>query len=174
MFRGLGVRHSVEVAFERIHVLGPESPERGEPIIQFLQRLWAQAIETPLRIHGGLDEARLAEHAQVLGDSGLRHAQLPLDVANGLLRRDEQTEDGAPVGLRNDFENRFHASLYTSYGIYVSRHIRARNIFVIELPQARARMCVLRLDQRARQACSFADMGTRIRTNNLLAPVQPD
>jgi hypothetical protein len=45
-----------------------------------------------------------------------------------LLRRDEQAEDGAPVGLRNDFENRFHASLYTSYGIYVSRHIRERNI----------------------------------------------
>ena len=124
MFGGLSVRHSVEVAFERIHVLGPESAERGEPIIQFPQRLWAQAIETALRIDRGLDEARLAQHAEVLGNGWLRHAQLALDVSHGLLRREEQAEDGATVGLRNDFEYRFHASLYTSHGIYVSRHIQ--------------------------------------------------
>ena len=77
--------HAVEVTFEGIDVRRPEVAERSQPGIDLLERLGIQAVETALRIDRGLDEAGLAQHAQVLGDGGLRHAEAALDLAHGLL-----------------------------------------------------------------------------------------
>jgi len=115
---------AVEVAFQSIDALGPEAAELRQPFIDFLERLGFDSVEAALRIHRGFDEAGVAEHPQVLGDGWLRHAQPTLDFANGLLVRGKKTEDGAPVGLGNDGEGRFHVSVYTSTGIYMSRHIK--------------------------------------------------
>jgi len=38
--------YAVEVAFESIHVIGPEPAELIQPVINHLEWLWLQAIET--------------------------------------------------------------------------------------------------------------------------------
>jgi hypothetical protein len=58
--------HAIEMAFERIHVSGPESTEWSQPGIYFLKWFGPQSVQTPLCVHGGFDKARLAQHAQVL------------------------------------------------------------------------------------------------------------
>jgi len=59
------VMHPIEVAFERIHVSGPEPAELGQPGIQLLKRSWFQSIDTALRFHSGFDETSFAQNAQV-------------------------------------------------------------------------------------------------------------
>jgi hypothetical protein len=59
----------------------------------------------------------------VLGHGWLRHAKLALDLSDRLLGGNQKRQDRATVGLRNDFEGGFHASVYTPTGIYVSRYI---------------------------------------------------
>ena len=106
--------HVVEVALQSIDVSGPEAAELGQPRIQLLKWFRFQPVETALRIYRGFDEAGIAQHAQVLGDGRLRHAKSALDLANGLLGRDQEAQYGAAVRLRNDFEYGFHF-LYILY-----------------------------------------------------------
>ncbi len=77
--------HAVEVAFESIHVSGPEPAEPGQPGIQLLKWFRFQTVETTLRIHRGFHETGLAQHAQVLGYGRLRHTKLALDLSHRLL-----------------------------------------------------------------------------------------
>ena len=90
------------MAFERIHPRRPELAELIQPRIQFPERLWFQPIKAPLCIHGGLDQARVAQDAQVLGHGRLGHAELPLDAANRLLACHQKAQYRAAVGLRDD------------------------------------------------------------------------
>ena len=80
-----GAIHAVEVAFESIHVSGPEPAERSQPGVDLLKWFWLQPVETALCIHRGFYETGLAQHSQVLGHSRLRHAKLTLDLSNRLL-----------------------------------------------------------------------------------------
>ena len=57
--------HAIKVAFERIHVSGPEAAELGQPGIQLLKRSWFQSIDTALRVHSRFDETSFAQNAQV-------------------------------------------------------------------------------------------------------------
>ena len=59
------VIHASKVAFERIHVSGPEPAELGQPCIQLLKRSWFQSVDTALRVHSGFDETSFAQNAQV-------------------------------------------------------------------------------------------------------------
>lgn len=79
------VTRPIEVAFESINVSRPEAAKLSQPGIDFLKRLRPQMIETALRVHRGLYEASVAEHAEVLGHGGLRHAKPALDFPYGLL-----------------------------------------------------------------------------------------
>ena len=94
-----GLGHAIEVVFELVEVRGPEAAEGLEPRVDFLEGLGAETVEAALRVDGGFDEAGVAQDAEVLGDLGLRHAALALDLAHRLLRGDEQAEYGAAVGL---------------------------------------------------------------------------
>ena len=58
--------HAVEVAFESIHVRGPEPPERSQPGIHLLKWSRFQPVETALRVHRGFNETGVAQHSQVL------------------------------------------------------------------------------------------------------------
>jgi hypothetical protein len=77
--------HAVEVAFESIHVSGPEPAELSQPRIHLLKWFWPQPVETALRVHRGFYETGLAQHSQVLGHGRLRHTKLALDLSNRLL-----------------------------------------------------------------------------------------
>jgi len=57
---------TVEVAFERIHVSGPEPTERSQPGSDLLKWVGFQSVETALCIHRGFHETGLAQHSQVL------------------------------------------------------------------------------------------------------------
>ena len=78
--------HAVEVAFECIYVSGPESTELSQPGVHLLKWFRFQPVETALRVHGGFNEAGLAQHSQVLRHSRLRHTKLALDLSHRLLR----------------------------------------------------------------------------------------
>ncbi len=105
------IHPSVEVAFERIYVSGPEPAERSQPGIHLLKWFGFQPVETALCVHRGFHETGLAQHSQVLRHGRLRHTKLTLDLPDRLLRRDQKAQYRAAVRLRNDFEHRFH-SLY--------------------------------------------------------------
>jgi hypothetical protein len=115
--------HAVEVSFESIDVSGPQAAERSEPGIQLPKRFWCKAVETALGIHGRLHETGVAQDPEVLGNGGLRHSELAFDLSDGLLRRDEEAQDGAAIGFGDDFEDGFHTldilqCAYTCQGIY--------------------------------------------------------
>jgi len=58
--------HAVEVAFESIHVSGPEATERRQPGIHLLKWSWFQSVETALCVYRGFNETGLSQHSQVL------------------------------------------------------------------------------------------------------------
>jgi hypothetical protein len=60
------VLDAVEVAFESIHVSGPEPTERSEPGIDLLKWFSFQPVETALCVHRGFYETGLSQHSQVL------------------------------------------------------------------------------------------------------------
>ena len=92
------------MAFERIHVRRPEAPERSKPGIDLPERLGPDPIDAPLGFDARLHEAGLAQHAEMLRHRRLTHPQPALDLADGLLRRRQQAEDGPAVRLRDDGE----------------------------------------------------------------------
>ena len=111
--------HAVEVAFERVDVGGPETAERSEPRVDFLERFRIQPVKAALRVHRGVDESCLAQHAQVLGNSRLGQTQSALDFADGLLGACQQAEDSATAGFSQNRESGFH-------GLYIPEREYAR------------------------------------------------
>ncbi len=115
--------HPIEVAFESIDVSRPEASELRQPGIYLLKWFGFEPVETALRVHRGLNKPRLAQHAQVLGNSRLWHTKPMFDLSHRLLGRDEKAQYRTAVGLGNDFECGFHPSYilhmaYTCQGIY--------------------------------------------------------
>ena len=118
--------HAIEVPFERIDVRGPDPPERSKPGFDLLQRLRFQPVETALRVRGRFHDAGGPQHPQMLRHGRLRHPKLTLDLADRLLRREQQAQNRAAVRLGDDFEDGLHASKmrqrsYACHSIYNSR-----------------------------------------------------
>jgi hypothetical protein len=100
--------HPVEVAFERIHVGGPQPPEGSEPLVDIPQRFGPEPIDAPLGLDARFHEAGLSQDAEVLGHRCLGHPELAFELAHRLFRRREEAEDGPPIRLCDDGERRFH------------------------------------------------------------------
>src|SRR5258706_192403 len=66
LIRVIHVIDAVEVAFESIHVIGPEPAERSQPGIQLLKWFRFQPVETALCVHRRFHETGVAQHSQVL------------------------------------------------------------------------------------------------------------
>src|SRR6185437_1093691 len=114
---------AIEVPFERIEVLGPQAAEGSQPRIHLHERLGPEPVHAPLRVRARLHESSLAEHPQVLRERGLRHLQLPFDLADGSLRGRQQGENGPAIRLSDDGKGRLHMMYipiraYTCQGIY--------------------------------------------------------
>ena len=157
-----GWPHTVEVAFESIDVSGPEAAELIEPGIELPKWFRFQPVETALCVHRALDETGLAQHSQVLGHARLRHKKLTLDFSHRLLGGDQQSQDGAAVWLRDDFEYRFHR-LYILQGAYTCQDIYKKNMAV---PDASA-------DDKTRKARSTVAARLHDMHNGCLVP-NPD
>ena len=78
--------------------------------VDLLQWLWPDLINASLRVDARFDESGLAQHAQVLRDRGLRHLQHLFELTDRAFRCGQEREDGAPVGLCDDAERRFHGA----------------------------------------------------------------
>src|SRR5215813_786372 len=113
------------MGLERIHVGCPEAPEGSQPGVELHERLGSNPIDAPLCFDARLHEPCLAEHAEVLGDGGLRDPELALDVADGLFRRREEAEDGPTVRLGDDRERGFHLA-YMLIRAYACQRILSR------------------------------------------------
>jgi len=74
--------HAVKMPFKSIDMSGPETAKRSEPCIEFLKWFRLQTVEPPLCVHRRLHEPGIAQHAQVLRNGRLGHAELALDLPN--------------------------------------------------------------------------------------------
>src|SRR5580704_9130964 len=117
----------IKVAFESIHVSGPEAAELSQPGIHLSKRSRFQPVESALGVDRRFDEPGVAQHAQMLRHGRLRHTKPALDLSHRLLGRAQQTQYRAAVRLRNDFEYRFH-SLYILYRVYTCQGILQKNV----------------------------------------------
>jgi hypothetical protein len=77
--------HAVEVAFQSIHMSGPEPAELRQPGVDLPKWFRFQPVETALCVHCGFHETGVAQHSQVLGHGRLRHTKLSLDLSYRLL-----------------------------------------------------------------------------------------
>ena len=94
------------MAGEVVEARGPHPPVRGEPLVDRLQGLRSHAVETSLGVAADLDEPRLAENPQVLGDGWLAQLELRDKLAYRLLCLSEEIEDPPAVRLGHDIEHR--------------------------------------------------------------------
>ena len=101
----------------------PEAAEGGEPRVGFRERRRVDRVEAAGAVGSHGREARLAEHAEVLGDGGLRDAELLMHDATEVARRGlalgEQLEEPSADRISEDVE-RVHA-LSTSGFAYISQ-----------------------------------------------------
>jgi hypothetical protein len=103
--------------------LRPEVPERLQPPVDVLQRSGLDGVEAARALRPHTSEAALAEHSEVLGDGGLRDAELRADHVDDVSRRplpvDEQLEDPPADRVTEDVE-RVHEWDYISGYVYKS------------------------------------------------------
>ena len=115
---GGALLHPVEMAFERIDVRRPEAPERREPGIDLHERLGPDPVEAPLCFDARLHEAGLAQHAQVLGDRGLRHCSCrsisPTDCSEEASRLRIARRFGSAMIANVDSMERIYRAAYIS------------------------------------------------------------
>ena len=89
---------------EAVEVCRPELPIRGEPVVQFRERLGADAVEPPLGVGTRLDQTGVFKHAEVLRDRRLADAEALDEIANRPFAVAEQVEDLQPARLCEGFE----------------------------------------------------------------------
>jgi len=92
----------------------PEISVTADPVIQLAEGLWAKRIQAFRPSGSDLDEACLAQDAQVPRDARLMDADKGHDVIDGLLVVTEQLHDSPPSGIRQSLEDvDLHTSTYT-------------------------------------------------------------
>ncbi len=118
----------VEMAFERVQAAGPVRSIWAEPRVQLGQRLGAEVVDAPLGVDADIDEAGVAQHAQVPGDAGLMHARDLHELADGTVVLADMVEDAPSCRFGDhlqDVELRNHGGQYMSTHIYVKRNMRS-------------------------------------------------
>src|SRR5690606_10659291 len=75
------------------------------PIVHGFELLRLEMIEAMLTLLLNRDEARLAEHAQMLGDRGLGNLQAVDELADGVLATSQDLDNRASAGLRDRIEH---------------------------------------------------------------------
>ena len=84
---------------ERVEPVAPGRPVRREPFVDLAQRFGTQPIDAPLRVDPHLDDARVAQHAQVLRDGRLTDPERRDEVPDRALLLPQQVEDAPAVGF---------------------------------------------------------------------------
>jgi hypothetical protein len=90
------------MVFESVEVRRPEPAVRRQPVVELRKGLWPDPVEPALRVGAGLNEPRVFEDAEVLGDAGLADLKAIHDLAYRPLAVSEQIEDRHPPRLGQD------------------------------------------------------------------------
>jgi hypothetical protein len=106
--RSFLVFHVLKVSFEAVESLIPELPVRLDPGVDLAEAFRPQPVHAPLRVDADVDEARIAEHAEVLRDRGLAHRQLVDELADRPLAISQQVEDAAAIRFGEELERGDH------------------------------------------------------------------
>jgi hypothetical protein len=117
--------HVVEMSFQRVEAAAPGGPVGRQPLVDLAERLGPDPVQAPLRVGAHLDQARLAQHPQVLGNAGLADAQRGHQVADGLLPLAQQVQDPPPMRLGQYLEHAANitTSLYNCQVMYMGRRL---------------------------------------------------
>src|SRR5437763_34825 len=99
---------AVEVALQGVQALGPEASIRIEPRVELLERLAVELIDPALPVGARADEARLAQHPQVLRGAGLAQAEPFDELAHRPGPLPQQLEHLPPVGIGQRAPGRRH------------------------------------------------------------------
>jgi hypothetical protein len=92
------------VVFEAIEVCRPELAVRRKPVVELFERVRPDAIQTSLRVRAHLDEPRIFEDAEMLGDGRLADAEAVDELADRPFAVAEQFEDRQTARLGKDLE----------------------------------------------------------------------
>ena len=103
------------MVLQPIETFVPQRAVRLQPRVEFLQRLYPNSIEAPLRVGPHFDESGLLHHAQMLRDRRLREVEPIDEFADWLLAVAQDVEDSPAVRLGQDLDGRScgHVSEYT-------------------------------------------------------------
>jgi hypothetical protein len=102
------IGHVVEVSLEGVEARGPHGPVGGEPLVDLLQGLAADAVEAALGVDAGFDQTGVAEDTEVLGDGRLADGKGLDEVSDRALAVPEEIEDAPAVALGQHLERRQH------------------------------------------------------------------
>ncbi len=98
---------------------------RREPRIELGEWLGPQVVDASLRIDANVDQAGVAQHAQVPGDSGLMHAGEANEFAHGTVVFADVVEDATARRFGDHVEHveaGWHTYEYTGVHIYVKSY----------------------------------------------------
>jgi hypothetical protein len=104
----LGGLELVEKRVEALKVVLPKAAVALEPSLKLLERGGAQGIDAALRVHTNVNEAGVAEDAEMLGDLGLAEAEAADQVADGAGAVAQEFDDMKAVGLGEGAEGSHH------------------------------------------------------------------
>ena len=82
----------------------PELAVRRKPVVELFERVRPDAIQTSLRVRAHLDEPRIFEDAEMLGDGRLADAEAVDELADRPFAVAEQFEDRQTARLGKDLE----------------------------------------------------------------------
>ena len=93
------------MAFEGVEAAGQFGAVGLEPLVEFPQRLGAEAVEATLGVAADLDEAGIAEDLEVSGHTGLVHADAVNELGHRSLTVPNGVEDPTASGFGDHVED---------------------------------------------------------------------
>lgn len=92
--------------FEPVEAGAPERAVRVQPFIEVGKRLGADPVQAALSVDARVDQPRLPEHPQVLGDRRLAQAEAIDELPDWLLAVAKHLENREAARLSEDLERR--------------------------------------------------------------------
>jgi hypothetical protein len=106
--RSFLVLHPLKVALQSVEAFVPQSPVRLDPGVDLAKSLRPQPVDASLGIDPDIDEAGVAEHAEVLRDGRLAHRKPIHELAHWPFAVAQQVEDAAAIRFGEELEGGDH------------------------------------------------------------------
>src|SRR5687767_3310076 len=101
----MSISCAVEVALERVQVLGPEPPIRLEPRLELIEGLLLELVDAQLRRAAPRYEARFAQDLELLRDRRLARARGRDELVHAHRRALKRGQEPPPILIRQRDEH---------------------------------------------------------------------